>query len=238
MKKVLDAASKATDAHAVLDELSDGPIRLAGEVGANQLKESLQILGANLTNSEFETLILASTDNGIVSEGNRINVGSFTDSLREKVFEYQQDNRNSAHLKKQTSSRYHDSYNSSQTDYLFGNNEHEPVRTTSKKFNSENKKWQKLQMALQRNPEKILAAFNNPTNYNASDETNAIPIMQLKNRLAKAGLALADDDVGAITAKIQSNEQFNRQQGTVSLTSFCDMAGLTMRSNRDETIGN
>ena len=213
MQKILQATNKSTKSlENIANSGASADRASVGLIAKGELKDSLNALGANLSHAEFDTLMISAGEKGLLNM-DCVQVAQLGDHLRRQVTAFQVDNRDEKQKQLQSSSRYNDTYRSS---LEFGDDEQHDVQDSSMRYNGVNKSWMKLRNALQNNSEKLLSAFS-------SSASGDIPIGQLKNRLQREGLALADDDVTAITARL--GQQYGASS-SVTLESMCEVAGL------------
>ena len=214
MQKVLQATKKSAKSLENIANSSASADRASvGLITKAELKDSLNALGANLSQTEFDTLMISAADKGFLNGADCVQVAPLADLLRRQVTAYHVDHRDEQQQLLKSSSRYTDTYRSS---HIFGDGEHDAAQDSSMRNSGSNKNWTKLRLALQNNSEKLLSAFS-------SSGSGSIPVGQLKNRLLNEGLALADEDVTAITARLG---QRNGDSSSVSLESMCEVAGL------------
>ena len=213
MQKVLQATSKAATN---IGNLA-GP---AGFVTKRELQESLSHLGANLSQTEFDTLMISAAEKGLLKGSDRVEVGPFADLLRKQVTDFNRELRDEKQKAVSSSARYTDTFRSS---LIFGDGEHDALPEAARLSNGSGNRiasrtWTKLKCALQNNSDKLLTAFS----------SGEIPLSQLKKQLSREGLPLGDEDVEAIKSRIDQR-RYDGDSSTVSLDDICDVAGLNKR---------
>jgi len=213
MQKILQATNKsAYSLESIANSGASADRASVGLIVRGELKDSLNALGANLSQAEFDTLMISAAEKGLMNGTDCVQVAPLADHLRRQVSAFHVDNRDEKQQQLRSSSRYNDTYRSS---LVFGDDE-QNAQDSSLRYNGGEKSWMKLRNALQNNSEKLLSAFS-------SSSSGGIPIGQLKNRLQNEGLALADDDVTAITSRLG---QQDGASSSVTLESMCEVAGL------------
>ena len=258
-RKVLHAANKLRDP----GKAFEGTVNHHGWCSDNQFKEALNLMGANLSNSEYTTLLngcRSNLDSALKSSQQNINMIEFSDKINKFVRQADAERKSSREALLQDTSkspigrhRYSASYDSKQTNAaLFDHEEYDNMNHTSKSFKKEQNQWRKLRNNLQNSESLVLSIFTDKRDAFKSSKQNIRADMNelvevdrnnLKTMIRKSGIQLGDDDLNRLQKHLENN-MTSTDKGTcdensnkISLASFCGTVGIPIREvgqNKDK----
>lgn len=251
MKKVVHATNKLSDPMLVFQQLEP---RQKSYISAEQLKKGLNSVGASLDDREFQVLM----NKVDLNHDGRIDIQEFQTMLHSDL--HQQDR--SAIMSRQADlkahSRYSDTFKSNELLHSHAQPEFAHIRD-SKCVRDESYRWSKLKGYLQSKSDDLLAAFSVPgSTAEPGLLVESITTDQLKHRLSKRGVYLNPDDEVRLEVQVRratscpddtdaapdsqspATNRGSKSSTTapvVSITTFCDLLGMPVKTTKDERIG-
>ena len=217
LRKALMATRNNGNAYKLLKEMSSD---IPGRLDVNKLKESLALLGTNISSSEMDVVVEAV---GVKSDG-RVDIDEFDEKLRQSIDFFDKIANIATYTNLKSHRRYHDSIRSH--DDVIGSavtNNHEfddGIRTT-RAYRKDQVQWAKLQKSLQNNSKAIISSMKS--------EGHGWNLHNLSNKLSDVGIQLGVDDVKNLEAKLMQKMEIEpKLSDIVPLDKFCEVSGIRL----------
>lgn len=222
LRRALMATRQDGNSYKLLKEQSkDTP----GRLDIDKVKESLALLGANITPNEMDVVVEAV---GVKSDG-KVDIDEFDEKLRQSIDFFDKVANIATYTNLKSHRRYHDSIRSH--DDLIGSSsitnsqEFDDGIKRSRAYRKDQVHWSKLQKTLQENSTAIISSMKS--------EGDRWKLDHISGRLSDAGVQLGEEDVKKLEAKIrQKMETEPKLSDIVPLDKFCEVSGIRLAWDR------
>ena len=217
LRKALLATRQNGNSYKLLKEMSR---ETPGRLDVTKVKESLALLGANISPNEMDVVVEAV---GVKPDG-RVDIEEFDEKLRQSIDFFDKIANIASHTNLKSHRRYHNSIRSH--DDLIGptmvhNQEYDDGIKRSIEYRKDQVLWSKLQKTLQENSKAIIASM--------SSEGNGWSINNLSGKLSDAGIQLGEEDAKKLEAKIKKRMEMEPVSSEiVPLEKFCEVTGIRL----------